>query len=261
MQRVLAVCAVFATAVWAAIGCSDHTGMTSAIAVRLVDAPFPDVSEIVVTIDEVSAHVAGGGWVTLANQQATVDLLSLQGGTFALLGVTQLPAGKITQMRLHVVPGGLDYVTTSADGAQHPLITPSGEESGIKIIGGFSLRECDTGNITLDFDGKNSIFTHPTGSGDEWILRPVIRVKSVQATVDCSDGGTGGGGTGGTGGGGAGGGGGGGGDSDGTDGGGGSGGGGGGGVPIQTGNPDPCANVTCSTGQICYNGSCTDLIP
>jgi uncharacterized protein DUF4382 len=157
--------------------CSSEPSRTSVMEMRLVDAPG-DVKSIVVTLFKIEAHTAGGGWETLLTKAETVDLMQLQGGTFATLGLTTLPAGHITQLRLFVDDAGPNFVIT-LDGVQHPLTVPSGDESGIKIIGGFDLEPCATGSVTLDFDGHNSIFTHPTGSGDEWILRPVIRLKSV----------------------------------------------------------------------------------
>jgi uncharacterized membrane protein YgcG len=181
-----------------AIGCGGEQrfdpsswrgGMTGRMEVRLVDAPATDVNEIWVTILHVDAHVAGAGWKTIASQRATVDLLKLQNGMFALLGVTQLPAGKLSQIRLYVDEAGPNYVVTP-DGKQHPLKAPSGPESGIKLKLGLDLPACATGNITLDFDGKKSIFTHPkgAGAGDQWILRPVVRLKAVTAVGNCPPG-------------------------------------------------------------------------
>jgi hypothetical protein len=167
-------------------GAGSHIGsMGGSMELRLVDAPADEVKEIVVTIRKVTAHAAGG-WVELASQKATVDLLKLQNGTFASLGVNALPSGRLTQIRLLVDEAGPNYVTTP-DGAQHPLKVPSGTQSGIKLKLGVELPDCPVGTITLDFDGKKSIFTHPTGSGDEWILRPVVRLKAVTAQPgDCS---------------------------------------------------------------------------
>jgi hypothetical protein len=147
----------------------------------MVDAPASDVTEIVVTIDEVKVHVAGSGWTVLSSETRTVDLLKLQGGSYALLGVASLPPGRLTQMRLHVKEGSSNYVTTP-DGVHHPLKTPSGEQSGLKIKLGVDFTNCEGGHVTIDFDGKKSIFVHPKGggAGDEWILRPVIRLKSVR---------------------------------------------------------------------------------
>jgi hypothetical protein len=233
-------------------GCADQ-GSSGAgrLELRLVDAPADDVKEIVVTITRVEAHVAGGGWQVLAEENATVDLLRLQGGTFAQLGVVNFPGGKVTQLRLYVKEDGPNYVTTP-DGVQHPLTVPSGTESGIKIKGGFDWNACDVGNVTIDFDGKKSIFVHPkgAGAGDEWLLRPVVRLKSVSVTGDgCKpdagapdtnpemstpapiqpppDAGP---------------------------------------VenpPIMTdppSNPDPCATITCAEGQFCYTGGCINNI-
>jgi hypothetical protein len=229
--------------------------------IRLVDAPSTDVKQIVVTIDKVTAHLAGG-WIDLGTHPVTVDLLQLQGGSFALLGIGALPAGHVTELRLSVVDSGPNYVTT-ADDVQHPLVVPSGDESGIKIKGGFDLPACASGNITLDFDGKNSIFTHPlgAGAGDQWLLRPVIRLREVEADSSCPDAGSAatGSGAGGSG-------------SDGqpaagsadgaTSAGGGSGG------PICTpssmppGTPvDPClTSPPCPDGSYCSNGACLPQI-
>jgi hypothetical protein len=233
--------------------------MTGQMSIRLVDAPADDVTEIVVSVTRVTAHVVGGGgWVDLSTTPATVDLLKLQGGTFALLGVTTIPAGKVTQLRLYTDENGPNYVTTP-DGVQHPLKVPSGPQSGIKIKGGFELAACATGSLTLDFDGKKSIFTHPTGAGDDWILRPVIRLKSVATTGSC-DGGGGDGTPGGD-------------DGDSHDPppppppptGGDDGGTSGGGVPIVTTPPatppaDPCLSITCNGSDLCVNGACVPPI-
>jgi hypothetical protein len=231
-------------------------GQKGALEVRLVDAPTQDVKEIVVTITKVTAHSAGGGgWVLLGDKTATIDLLKLQGGSFVQLGVVQMPPGRITQIRLYVKEDGPNYVTTP-DGIHHPLTVPSGPQSGIKIKGGFEWPACATGNVTFDFDGKKSIFVHPkgAGAGDEWLLRPVVRLKSVTATGDgCGpDAGAA--------------------------------------PPSVTsppnGNPpttspptdagaapnppsapvvmppsgDPCTNVTCTSSQYCNNGTCAPLI-
>ncbi len=169
-------------------GYSAPAANVSRIEVRLVDAPNPDVKEIVVSITGVDAHFAGGSWVSLSSLPVTVDLLQLQGGTFASLGIGQLPPGHVTQLRLSVSDAGPNYVTTM-DGVRHPLTVPSGDESGIKLVGGFDVPPCALGNVTLDFDGKNSIFVHPIGrdGGVDWMLRPVVRLHSIQFASGCDD--------------------------------------------------------------------------
>ena len=226
---------------------------------RLVDAPTDEVTEIVVTVTKVTAHSTSSGWQTIGETTKTVDLLKLQNGTFASLGVSKWPAGTITQFRLYVSEAGPNYVTTP-DGAHHPLTVPSGEESGIKFKGGFTVDGCSTGFVTFDFDGKKSIFTHPkgAGAGDEWLLRPVVRLKSLVYRGTCGSGATTGGTTtGGTTTGGT------------TTGGtttGGTATGGGtadGGDVIYYGDvtlPDTCAGITCNEGMYCSNGVCATLM-
>lgn len=223
-------------------------GFTGTMEVRLVDAPSTDVTEIVVTIVKVEIHPSGGGWQTIGNVKQTIDLLKLQGGTFRSLGVSQWPAGKITELRLYVDDAGPNYVSTP-DGQQHPLVVPSGDESGIKLKGGFEVPACATGALTIDFDGKNSIFTHPRGggSGDEWTLRPVVRVKSLSFSGSCPDGGTDAatssdGST----------------SSDAATNGDGAAPPNGDGVPgdLRLDPSDPCLGVTCPDTQLCVNGQC-----
>lgn len=190
MRHVITALALTALAAACSSDPGSSGGQSGNIEIRLVDAPNMDVKEIVVTITKVEAHV-GGNWETLSSQTKTVDLLTLQGGTFALLGVTTIPAGKITQFRLYVTDAGPNYVTTP-DLKQHPLTVPSGDESGIKLKADVDVKPCSQGQMTLDFDGHNSIFTHPVGAGagDEWILRPVIRLKEVSLSGSCNDGGS-----------------------------------------------------------------------
>jgi len=174
--------AVLAPAVLAlAVACSSPTGPKpptgqGQLAISLVDAPNPAVDEIHVNISRVTAHSTSAGWVTVSNfdPPLAVDLLKLTSAA-ASLGFANLPPGTVTQVRLLVAVDG-NYVLTA--GKQVPLKVPSGYESGIKINGPFEIAACARASVTLDFDGKKSIAYHPTGTGDEWILRPVIRVRS-----------------------------------------------------------------------------------
>lgn len=149
---------------------------------RLVDAPADDVTAVVVTVARVEASIAGVGWTKLVEKEATVDLLTLQGGTFLDLGTATLPPGRIEQLRLYLTPGGDHHVTTT-DGTDHALVVPSGEESGIKLVGGFDVPACGRGHITLDFDGKKSLVNRPQG----WLLKPVVRLKAIAMAGGCEE--------------------------------------------------------------------------
>jgi len=163
----------------AACGPPPDDEKTGPITVRLVDAPSRDVTSIVVTIDHVDAHTDRGGWTTLVSTPQTLDLLTLRGGTFATLGIGVLPAGKLTQLRLVVSDSATNYVVTS-DGAHHALTIPSGTQSGIKLTGPIDLPACASAVLTIDFDGQNSLMTHPVQDG--FMLRPVVRISAVQTS-------------------------------------------------------------------------------
>lgn len=151
---------------------------TNAVPTGQLAAPeLKGAKEINVTIDRVTAHSAEGGWVEIFSGKVTVDLLSLKTqGMF--LGFQDLPPGKITQLRLYTDPTGIQNVML-ATGELVPLKVPSGVQSGIKIKGPFELSACNVTNVTLDFEGHKSIWAHPTGSGEDWILRPVIHTRKV----------------------------------------------------------------------------------
>lgn len=156
------------------------------LVVDLVDAPNRAVKEIWVTIDKVTAHSDTQGWVTVMEGTLSVDLLTLQ--AFAQpLGFARLPPGKVTQVRLYTAAAGPQYVVLP-DGTQVALKTPSGTQSGIKVQGPWDISACHNTEVTLDFDGHKSIWVHPTGQEELWVLRPVIKAKKSQMTpAPCED--------------------------------------------------------------------------
>lgn len=177
-----------ALAAIALLGCGQQSGHGT-FAVQMVDAPNPDVKSIVVTVNEVDVQQESAGTVTLFKGPLTVDLLTLT-NTTQPLGQIELPVGKVNQIRL-VLADGPQYVVLT-DGTQVPLVTPSGQESGIKLVGDFPVNACSKHTVTLDFDGENSILVHPAQQGTEYILRPVVRVKTETDTAEpcTTDGGT-----------------------------------------------------------------------
>ena len=174
---------------------SPPTAGHGQLALSLVDAPATEVKELWVTITGVNVHHSASGWepVEMSETPLVIDLLKLQDSALAL-GLVDLAPGTITQVRLVVDPGPeSNYVVLpddtdgdDTDNPRVPLKVPSGAQSGIKIHGPWEITECNRTTLTLDFDGHKSIWYHPTGQGDLWILRPVIRVKSeVVEPVGC----------------------------------------------------------------------------
>jgi hypothetical protein len=188
---VLCVALAFAAACGAAKTSTSNppTSGNGQLAVVLVDAPG-NAKEVWVGITKITAHSTADGWVTVYTPNPSpykVDLLTLQNGASLPLGSVNLKPATITQVRLYVSTDAADNYVILQDGTKVPLKVPSGVQTGIKIIGPFEIGECNTTTLTLDFDGKHSIFTHPTGTGDEWILRPTIHTaKSSVDFVGCA---------------------------------------------------------------------------
>jgi hypothetical protein len=154
------------------------------------ELPDSDALTIVVTISRIDARLGddgeenGAGWTTLSLRRTTLDLLSLQGATFATLGITVLPAGGVERLRLVVDPTGPNYVVTP-DGVPHPLVISPEDQAGILVVGDFDVAACAAGHVTLAFAGRKSLVVRPVVGGTEWTLRPVVRLREVVASGSC----------------------------------------------------------------------------
>lgn len=149
--------------------------LTSTASGGPVDPGVARLSHAYVMIDKVTAQ-GPGGWTTIKdNIGVMVDLLHLDASAVDL-GLSSIPSGRVHELRLYVdVSTNQPYVVTSS-GAQFPLKVPSAVESGIKLIGAWDVGRCENVKLSLGLDGKHSIFIHPTGHDDVYILRPVIRL-------------------------------------------------------------------------------------
>jgi hypothetical protein len=190
---------ILAAACCLAAACGGSNGT---IKVSLTDAPsdLANVSQVNITVDEVRVHdeaassaadggpdaagdgVDGRGWIVLCSEQRTYDLLGLTNNRFAPLCTQALadggsdaasisvPAGRISQVRLHVVSAQLVF----SDGtAPVSLAVPSGATSGLKIDVGQDVPAGGTLDLKLDFDAAASITRQGTGT---YTLHPVLRV-------------------------------------------------------------------------------------
>jgi hypothetical protein len=107
-----------------------------------------------------------------------IDLLALEGGgSEILLRDELLPAGDYEWIRLKVNAGrtASDSYVDLKDGTRHALFIPSGNESGLKLIRGFTVGAGSTTDFTIDFDLRRSVIRPPGQSGD-FVLKPVLRV-------------------------------------------------------------------------------------
>ena len=157
-------------AAFAFIACSNDNESKSRIEVRLTDAPA-DYNAVNIDIQGVEVNVEEGetGWVSLDINKGVYNILDLTNGLDTLLGSIELPAGKLSQMRLILGPN--NSILVGDDLIE--LKTPSAQQSGLKLLLNTTLKEGITYKILLDFDAARSIVS--AGASGKYILKPVIR--------------------------------------------------------------------------------------
>lgn len=194
----LALCA---TGLLALTGCgggssSDSGPATGTLGISITDAPVDSANRVMVQFDGIEIKPAGGERLTFTfDSPRQIDLLALQGNhSEPLLDGEQVPAGQYQWMRVMVTGNRQSlesFIELEADSGQHPLWVPSGSETGLKLVQGFTVPVGGSADFTIDFDLRKSI-TKPGQSGDAYILKPVLRlvnnveVGTLTGTVDTA---------------------------------------------------------------------------
>ncbi|MBT8347853.1 MAG: DUF4382 domain-containing protein [Sulfurovum sp.] len=141
-------------------GGTTSTSNTGEVFLKLTDAPTDDenVKGVYVTFDALRYQYADSNdsWQDVdLNESRTINLLDLQDGNTTLLNHVELPAGEIAHVRF-VLNTNECYVDLVVGGMQ-PLEVPSGDQTGFKAIGGFTIPAGGIVNVTADFDVRKSV--------------------------------------------------------------------------------------------------------
>ncbi|MEZ4483573.1 MAG: DUF4382 domain-containing protein [Syntrophotaleaceae bacterium] len=171
-------------------GSSSGTASTGTLQVALTDFPADYYSEVTVAIKEIalveadcqdgdSCEVRSLVTFEPAISRNVLDLAYQQ----ELLGEATVPAGTYNQVRLILADNEdgsepVNYVVLTAEpGVKYPLQTPSGQTSGMKVLGKFTVTAGETSAIVLDFDVTKAVIQE--GNGD-WKIKPTgIRIVAV----------------------------------------------------------------------------------
>lgn len=149
--------------------CNDEKN--ARVEVWLTDAPG-DYQEVNIDLQRVEIHRDEKGdeqgWQSLQVTPTVYNLLDLTNGKETLLGELELPAGRLSQVRLVLGKNN----TLKINDQMYPLSTPSSQQSGLKVQLHQVLAEGITYKLKLDFDAGKSIVQ--TGS-ETYALSPVIR--------------------------------------------------------------------------------------
>lgn len=166
-------------------------GSSSTLNLGVVDGPVDSASSVVVSFTGVELQPSGGGQAITINFSTpkTIDLVQEQNGNEAsLLSGESVPAGHYDWIRLMLNVGADGTVADSyieINGAQYPLVIPSGAETGLKLVQGFTMTANQVADFTVDFMLQQSITAPPgktSGGTQDYVLRPALRlIDNVQA--------------------------------------------------------------------------------
>ena len=176
-------------------GCGSDGGSSTqpgTLGVSMTDAPACDgYDQVNVTVSKVRIHqtntdnVTAAGWtdITVDPQHNKFNLLDLTNGLLVTLGQTTLASGHYTQLRLVLVPNSnnpnapfANSVVPSGTNSEIALDTPSGIQTGIKLIHQFTVDSGQHVDLLLDFDACNSIVKRGVAPNITYALKPVIKV-------------------------------------------------------------------------------------
>ncbi|MDX1756168.1 MAG: DUF4382 domain-containing protein [Marinobacter sp.] len=170
---------------------SSDDDSTGSMSLDVTDAPTDQFAEVVIEFTGLTLQPADGEAIEFTfDEPKTLDLLTLQGGeTAPLLENEEVPAGEYSWIRLTLNVDN-SYVTETG-GAEKTLFIPSGAETGLKLVSGFTVAQGGSSSFTIDFDARKSI-VDPQGAVADYFLRPALRlvnnleVGSIAGTVDES---------------------------------------------------------------------------
>ncbi|HET9107959.1 MAG TPA: DUF4382 domain-containing protein [Steroidobacteraceae bacterium] len=159
---------------------------SSSMNLGITDGPVNSASSVVISFTGVELQPSGGGAAVTFNfgTPKTIDLLQQQNGNQAsLLAGVSVPAGNYDWIRLllNVAADGTvanSYITIN--GAQYPLVVPSGAQTGLKLVQGFTMAVGQQADFTIDFMLQQSITAAPgqttSGGLQEYLLTPALRL-------------------------------------------------------------------------------------
>jgi len=166
---------------------------TGSVQLSITDAADHDFSEVVVSIKEIRAVPAGnedsdGAGLPLIVAFETPKVVNVLDLVFyqELLGEALVPAGDYNQLRLILEENAdplapVNYIVLADDPEQLPipLDTPSGHESGLKIVGHFEVAAGEVIPVALDFDPSRAVVQ--SGESQKWQFKPTgIRVVQTE---------------------------------------------------------------------------------
>ena len=156
---------------------NDNNGTTQ-LQVRIHDEPFKSsdklVTELNITVIKVDIVRAGTGEVINCpiKEEKEMNILEISKSNPVVLSDVSVPSGDYEQLRLVIK----NNATIVVDDVSYDIKIPSGEQSGVKLDGNFSIRGKFI-RLDLDFIPEESVIYN---KGQGYILKPVIKILDIE---------------------------------------------------------------------------------
>lgn len=159
-------------------GTGDDTGSLS---LSVTDAAVDSANKVVVEFSGVAIQPADGETIEFEfDEPKSIDLLTLQGSASeSLLTDEEVPAGNYAWIRLDVnaeIDGVTDSFLELSDGNMVELRVPSGSQTGLKLVSGFTVTAGGNLDFTIDFDLRKSVVMPPADVIGGALLKPALRL-------------------------------------------------------------------------------------
>lgn len=169
-------------------GSSDSSGTFN---LAVTDAAIDSANHVFVEFTGVSIQPADGEVIEFTFEEAKqIDLLALQGSASeGLVTGEEVPTGDYEWIRLHVnaeADSVIDSYIEMNDGSQMELWIPSGSETGLKLVNGFTVTANGSVDFTIDFDLRKSVVLPPAQQIGGAILKPALRLIDNTASGNIS---------------------------------------------------------------------------
>lgn len=156
---------------------NDNNGTTQ-FQVRIHDEPFKSsgktVTELNITVVKIDIVKAGTGEIINCHitEEKKMNILDISKSNPVVLSDVSVPSGDYEQLRLVIK----NNATIVVDDVSYDIKIPSGEQSGVKLDGNFSIRG-KFFRLDLDFIPEESVIYN---KGQGYILKPVIKIADIE---------------------------------------------------------------------------------
>ena len=180
------VVALILTACGGGGGGGSSAGNVGALNIHLADAPGCGYNNVFVTVDHLEISTDGNSWKTIpldSSVSQPIDLLSLRNGAVLTLARTELTEGTYQQVRLVLKANNGNYqpwlnaVVLAGNPSQFALTTPSGQQSGFKILNPITIKNGAAVDLVLDFNACKSVVA--AGTSGQYLLKPVVTATTT----------------------------------------------------------------------------------